>query len=51
MSEERSMTIEAIKSSVQHASYVVDPRAVAEAMLRRVVEERALQAPLVPRAH
>lgn len=41
MTPERTVQLSDLKNSVQRASYVVDPRAVAEAMLRRAAEERA----------
>jgi hypothetical protein len=40
---ERTMQLNDLKTSVERASYVVDPRAVAEAMLRRAAEHRAAQ--------
>lgn len=50
MSDERAMRIENLKHSIERADYVVDPRAVAEAMLRRVVAARAARlAALGPR--
>ena len=36
--------LEDIKASVERAVYVVDPRAVAEAMLRRAAAQRAARA-------
>jgi hypothetical protein len=41
MTPDRIMQLTELKTSVERASYVVDPRAVAEAMLRRAAEERA----------
>jgi len=41
MTEKSDMQIEEIKTSVEHAKYVVNPRAVAEAMLARAAEQRA----------
>ncbi len=38
---DQHMRLKDIQASVRQARYVVDPRAVAEAMLRRAVEERA----------
>jgi hypothetical protein len=49
---ERTMQVNELKTSVEKAAYVVDPRAVAEALLSRVSDvrkERAIQAPAAPR--
>ena len=39
---ERTTYVNDLKTSVEKASYVVDARAVAEALLRRVVDVRQL---------
>ncbi len=45
VAEERTVQeIESLKSAVQRAAYVVDPRAVAEALMRRLVDEQAQRA-------
>ncbi len=43
VNDERIMKLHTIKQSIDRASYVVDPQAVAEAMLRRVAAARQAQ--------
>lgn len=41
---ERTIYVNDLKTSVEKAAYVVDPRAVAEALLRRVGDMRRVRA-------
>ena len=47
---ERTIYVNDLKASVEKAAYVVDPRAVAEALLRRVGDMRRLRAAASNRA-
>jgi hypothetical protein len=46
--ESRAMHVESLKARVARDDYVVDPEAVAEAMLRRTIPRRASAHPASP---